>query len=57
MKTKYVALLPLALALMLGMTFVVPVFAGQGNGLPSGAHYTLNILGKNWDNGDYAMNE
>ena len=28
----------------------VTAFAGKGNNAPSGRHYTLNILGKAWDN-------
>ncbi len=36
------------------MIAVTPVNAGEGNNLPSGKHYTLNILGKSRDKGDYA---
>ena len=37
---------------------LVAVQAGNdetGNMAPSGKHYTLNILGKDWDKGDYAL--
>jgi len=42
-------------ALMLVIALVVPVYAGSnlnGNGMPSGAHYNLNLLGKEQCPGD-----
>ena len=44
----------LLLVSFMSICLVAPAFAGTGNGLPSGTHYTLNILGKNWDKGEYA---
>ena len=47
-------LMALTVTLLLA-TIIAPVFAGTGNNLPSGKHYTLNILGKNWNKGDAAL--
>ena len=51
MKTRTLILLPI-LAVLIAVPLIAPAFAGNGNGLPSGKHYTLNILGKNWNKGD-----
>jgi hypothetical protein len=34
-----------ALTLLLTLSIAIPVYAGTGNGAPSGAHYNLNIIG------------
>lgn len=47
----------LVVALVLTAIIAMPAFAfagSTGNGAISGPHFTLNLLGKNWDNGDYA---
>jgi hypothetical protein len=56
MKLKIVAAL-IALVLVASVFSLAfnPVMAGEGNNLPSGKHYTLNILGKKWDKGDAAL--
>jgi hypothetical protein len=56
MKLKAIALAIIAIMIIAGG--LVAVQGGNdnnGNGAPSGKHYTLNILGKNWDKGDYAL--
>ena len=52
MKISVAALLVAVLAIT--MLIVTPINAGQGNGLPSGKHYTLNLLGKTWEKGNAA---
>jgi hypothetical protein len=55
MKIQSIALGIVAILIIAGG--LVAVQAGNdnnGNGAPSGKHYTLNILGKDWDKGDYA---
>ena len=55
MKYKAIALGIVAILIFAGG--LIAVQGGndnKGNGAPSGAHYTLNILGKDWDKGDYA---
>jgi hypothetical protein len=55
MKIQSIALGIVAILIIAGG--LVAVNAGNnnnGNGAPSGHHYTLNILGKDWDNGNYA---
>ena len=47
----------LSILTLLVVSLVLPVAAGNmntGNGSRSGKHYTLNLLGKNWNKGDYA---
>ena len=55
MKIQSIALGIVAILIIAGG--LVAVQAGNdetGNGSQSGKHYTLNLLGKNWDKGDYA---
>lgn len=53
MKMQSIALGIVAILIIAGG--LVAVDAGKGNGLPSGPHYTLNIIAKkNFGNGDYS---
>ncbi len=47
----------LAVALVLAAIITMPAFAlaaTTGNGAINGPHFTLNLLGKDWDNGDFS---
>ena len=49
---KVIALAIVAIMVISGGLVAVHADNGNGNGAPSGKHYTLNILGKSWSKGE-----
>ena len=54
-KIKILGISIMAILVLSAISASIPyAMAGEGNNLPSGKHFTLNILGKNWNKGNAA---